>query len=88
MKARFTISVCAAAVAAIIGSGAALAQEKTFELKLSHWVPPSHPLARRSKVSITELARESFVAHHVSSPYRQRVIETFRKKRVELRLIR
>ena len=36
MKARFTISVCVAAVAAIIGSGAALAQEKTFELKLSH----------------------------------------------------
>ena len=22
----------------------ALAQEKTFELKLSHWVPASHPL--------------------------------------------
>src|SRR5437868_6150545 len=24
----------------------ALAQEKTFELKLSHWVPPSHPLQK------------------------------------------
>jgi TRAP-type C4-dicarboxylate transport system substrate-binding protein len=22
------------------------AQEKTFELKLSHWVPPSHPLQK------------------------------------------
>jgi hypothetical protein len=32
MKARFTISVCAAAVAAMIGSGAAMAQEKNFEL--------------------------------------------------------
>jgi DNA-binding transcriptional LysR family regulator len=49
-------------------------------------VPPSHPLARRAKVSITELARESFVAHHVSSPYRHKVIETFRKRRVELRM--
>jgi DNA-binding transcriptional LysR family regulator len=49
-------------------------------------VPPSHPLARRSKVSISELARESFVAHHVSSPYRLRVIETFKKKRFELRM--
>ena len=46
MKARFTATVCAAAVAALIGSGAALAQEKTFELKLSHWVPPSHPLQK------------------------------------------
>jgi TRAP-type C4-dicarboxylate transport system substrate-binding protein len=24
----------------------ALAQEKTFELKLSHWVPASHPLQK------------------------------------------
>src|SRR5688500_631008 len=53
---------------------------------LAFVVPPSQPLARRSKVSISELARESFVAHHVSSPYRLRVIETFKKKRVELRM--
>src|ERR1700684_407589 len=26
--------------------GTASAQEKTFELKLSHWVPPSHPLQK------------------------------------------
>jgi DNA-binding transcriptional LysR family regulator len=54
--------------------------------ELAFVVPPTHPLARRAKVSISELASESFVAHHVSSPYRQRVIETFRKKRVELRM--
>ena len=46
MKARFTGYVCAAAIAAAIGSGAAFAQEKTFELKLSHWVPASHPLQK------------------------------------------
>ena len=28
------------------GIGAAFAQDKTFELKLSHWVPPSHPLQK------------------------------------------
>ncbi|MGC1696746.1 MAG: TRAP transporter substrate-binding protein [Pseudolabrys sp.] len=43
MKIRF--AVCAAAIAGLIG-GPALAQEKTFELKLSHWVPASHPLQK------------------------------------------
>ena len=28
------------------GATAALAQDKTFELKLSHWVPPAHPLQK------------------------------------------
>ena len=59
MKARFTISVCAAAVAAIIGSGAALAQEKTFELKLSHWVPPSHPLQKALEEWGADVEKES-----------------------------
>ncbi len=59
MKARFTISVCAAAIAAIIGSGAALAQEKTFELKLSHWVPPSHPLQKALEEWGADVEKES-----------------------------
>ena len=29
-----------------LGLGTASAQDKTFELKLSHWVPPSHPLQK------------------------------------------
>src|SRR6202167_699275 len=29
-----------------IGLSAASAQDKNFELKLSHWVPPSHPLQK------------------------------------------
>ncbi len=47
MKSRHT-GFCAAALAAtVIGSaGIAQAQEKTFELKISHWVPPSHPLQK------------------------------------------
>lgn len=47
MKARFSGYVYAAVLAAVIGSApGALAQEKTFNLKLSHWVPPSHPLQK------------------------------------------
>ena len=47
MMSRFAACVCAAAIAALIAApGATLAQEKTFELKLSHWVPPSHPLQK------------------------------------------
>jgi len=52
--------------------------------ELAFVVPPSHAYARRAKVSIEELAGESFVAHHVSSPYRHKVIETFQDRRVTL----
>ncbi len=36
------IALCAALLA--MGLWPAFAQEKTFELKISHWVPPTHPL--------------------------------------------
>jgi DNA-binding transcriptional LysR family regulator len=49
-------------------------------------VPPSHPLARRPEVSITMLGSESFVAHHVASPFRDRVVEAFRTHRVALHM--
>ena len=42
MKTRFAV---AAAFAALLCTGAQ-AQEKTYELKLSHWVPASHPLQK------------------------------------------
>ena len=45
MKLRFAGCVYAAALL-ISGTTGALAQEKTFELKLSHWVPASHPLQK------------------------------------------
>jgi TRAP-type C4-dicarboxylate transport system substrate-binding protein len=39
--------VCSlAALGFVLSFGAASAQDKTFELKLSHWVPPSHPLQK------------------------------------------
>jgi TRAP-type C4-dicarboxylate transport system substrate-binding protein len=48
MTSRHTGCIYAAVLAtALIGStGIASAQEKTFELKLAHWVPPSHPLQK------------------------------------------
>ena len=47
MMSRFPACLCAAALAALIGAPTpTLAQDKTFELKLSHWVPPSHPLQK------------------------------------------
>lgn len=49
-------------------------------------VPPTHPLARREEVRITMLGAESFVAHHVTSPYRDRVLEAFRTHRVTLHM--
>jgi len=49
-------------------------------------VPPGHPLARAREVSLHDLGRESFIAHNVSSPYRQRVIETFARQRTPLNI--
>ena len=42
------LHVSAAALALLFASsaGPVAAQDKTFELKLSHWVPPSHPLQK------------------------------------------
>jgi DNA-binding transcriptional LysR family regulator len=49
-------------------------------------VPPSHPLAAQGEVSISELGRESFIAHNVASPYRQMVVETFARCRTPLNI--
>jgi TRAP-type C4-dicarboxylate transport system substrate-binding protein len=45
MTLRLAGSICAAALL-IGGVTGALAQEKTYELKLAHWVPPAHPLQK------------------------------------------
>ena len=41
-----TLAAVAAGVAMLAVAPAALAQDKTIELKLSHWVPPTHPLQK------------------------------------------
>jgi len=47
---------------------------------------PGHRLSRRRDVNISELGQETFVAHIVESPYRQRVIQIFARHRVPLRM--
>jgi len=49
-------------------------------------VPPHHPLAARKIVSVRELGAESFIAHNVPSPYRERVVRTFEKYRTPLNI--
>jgi DNA-binding transcriptional LysR family regulator len=49
-------------------------------------VPPQHPLAKEVQVSIRQLGTESFVAHIVSSPYRDKVIQAFRQYKTPLHM--
>jgi DNA-binding transcriptional LysR family regulator len=67
-------------------SGQELESVVVYNDELAFVVPPTHRFARRREVGIKELGDESFVAHHVASPYRARVVETFRKKRVTLQM--
>ena len=54
--------------------------------QLAFVVPPGHRFVGRREVGIKDLGAEHFVAHHVSSPYRARVVDTFRKRRVTLQM--
>ena len=49
-------------------------------------VPPGHALATERGVSIRQLGAESFVAHIVSSPYRDKVLQTFQKYKTPLHM--
>jgi DNA-binding transcriptional LysR family regulator len=49
-------------------------------------VPPNHPLANQPQVSIRQLGAESFVAHNVPSPYRDKVIEAFKRHKTPLHM--
>ncbi|MGE5734788.1 MAG: LysR family transcriptional regulator [Acidobacteriota bacterium] len=54
--------------------------------ELAFVVPPRHPLASIREVSIRQLGAESFVAHMVPSPYRDKVIQTFRRHKTPLHM--
>lgn len=49
-------------------------------------VSPKHPLAKTERVSINDLGREVFIAHHVASPLRRKVIEAFQRYRTPLNM--
>ena len=60
MKLRFVVCASALAVAGLLGaSSAVLAQEKTFDLKISLWVPPSHPLQKSLEEWGADVEKES-----------------------------
>ena len=54
--------------------------------ELDFVVNPNHPLAKSEEVSIRQLGAQNFIAHNISSPQRQKVIETFRKHKTPLRM--
>ncbi len=49
-------------------------------------VAPEHPLAQQADVSVRDLGAESFIAHNVPSPYRDRVVHTFQKYQTPLNI--
>jgi hypothetical protein len=53
---------------------------------LAFVVAPSHRLAERTSVSITELGAETFIAHNVLSPYREVVLREFQRHQVPLNM--
>lgn len=53
---------------------------------LAFVVSPSHRFAKRDSISITELGMETFVAHHVVSPYRDVVLREFQRHKIPLNM--
>jgi len=63
-----------------------LAAVEFYRDALALIVWPGHRLAKRKEVEIFALSEETFVAHIVDSPYRQRVVQMFARHRVPLRM--
>ncbi len=59
---------------------------RLYDDRLTFVVSPAHRLAGRKTVGIAELGAETLIAHNVVSPYRARVIETFRRHAVPLNM--
>jgi DNA-binding transcriptional LysR family regulator len=67
-------------------NGYELSSLVVYRDELAFIVYPGHPLSKNRKVGIKDLGAESFVAHSVLSPYRERVIEAFKKNRTTLHM--
>src|SRR5499426_3968590 len=50
-------------------------------------VPPTHRLANRSQVSMSDIAEEPVVAHNDPSPARERVLRLFEERHLPLRMV-
>lgn len=53
---------------------------------LSFVLSPQHRFAGRKSISIKELGMETFIAHNVLSPYREVVIKSFQRAKVQLNM--
>jgi DNA-binding transcriptional LysR family regulator len=73
-------------VASFVPQEPQLAAAKIFRDELALVVSPRHRLAKRGHAELADLAQESFVAHIVESPFRQRVIQLFAKHHVPLHM--
>ena len=67
-------------------SDSAIASVPVMTDELALIVAPDHPLASKEVVSVKELGAESFIAHNVSSPYREKVVRTFEKYKTPLNI--
>lgn len=54
--------------------------------RLAFVVSPQHRLAGRDEVAIGELGMETFIAHNVTSPYREIVLREFQQQKVQLNM--
>ncbi len=54
--------------------------------RLAFVVSPKHRLAHLDAVAISELGMETFIAHNVTSPYREIVIREFQRQKVQLNM--
>ncbi len=54
--------------------------------ELAFVVYPRHTLAKARQVTIRQLGMESFVAHHVPSPFRAKVIQAFKRCKTPLNM--
>jgi len=57
-----------------------------YQDELMFVAPPSHPLASRSELSLKDLGAESFIAHNVPSPTRERVVQAFCRQKTPLHI--
>jgi DNA-binding transcriptional LysR family regulator len=71
-------------------SDSSIASVPVMTDELALIVAPDHPLANKEPnkeaVSVKELGAESFIAHNVSSPYREKVVSTFAKYKTPLNI--
>ena len=63
-----------------------LASVKILRDELAFVASPRHRLAKRGRVSVSDLGDEVFIAHIVESPFRNRVIQLFAKHHVPLEM--